>query len=123
MANCAAVAHASTHNALSRTPEHRKKCLGYHYLLARFFVVPRCLPELCLWLGRNRIVLLYEPTGVVARKFRGALLARGREHQSLSYLEQVDGTHDEASRALRVDGRLRFLYGRDAAAGRVDVKC
>ena len=47
-----------------------------------------------------------------ARQLHEALLRRGWDRESLSYLEQADGTHDEASWALRVEGMLRFLHGR-----------
>ncbi|MDN3920825.1 alpha/beta hydrolase [Roseateles violae] len=49
----------------------------------------------------------------LARELRDALQARGwQAGRSLKYLEQVDAGHDEAAWAARVEGMLRFLYGR-----------
>lgn len=48
------------------------------------------------------------------RQLRDTLTARGWNAQTLSYLEQDGGTHDEESWARRVEGMLRFLHGRPA---------
>jgi predicted alpha/beta superfamily hydrolase len=47
-----------------------------------------------------------------ARLLQQALMARGWSADTLAYVEAPDGQHDEASWARRVDGMLRFLYGR-----------
>ena len=49
-----------------------------------------------------------------ARKLRDALQKRGWNTQNLSYTEQADGGHDEATWATRVPAMLQFLYGRAA---------
>ena len=54
----------------------------------------------------------------LARQLRDTLKRRGWEARTLSYREDPNGTHDEASWALRVEGMLRFLYGRDAVSTR-----
>jgi predicted alpha/beta superfamily hydrolase len=46
-----------------------------------------------------------------ARQLRDALHKRGWNQATLAYLEQMEGTHDEASWAMRVEPMLRFLYG------------
>lgn len=51
------------------------------------------------------------------RALRAALLERGWTPNTLAYLEQADGGHDEASWAARVERMLRFLYGRGGGAG------
>jgi predicted alpha/beta superfamily hydrolase len=48
-----------------------------------------------------------------ARQLRDALLKRGWDANTLSYVEQADGGHDEATWALRVPGMLKFLYGKE----------
>ena len=48
------------------------------------------------------------------RKLRNTLTGRGWNESTLSYMEAADATHDEASWALRVEGMLRFLYGKTA---------
>lgn len=50
----------------------------------------------------------------VMRKLRDTLTGRGWNANTLSYGEFADATHDEASWALRVEGMLRFLYGKPA---------
>ncbi|MEO8103944.1 MAG: alpha/beta hydrolase-fold protein [Betaproteobacteria bacterium] len=54
----------------------------------------------------------------LTRQLRDTLMRRGWNARTLAYLEQPDGTHDEASWALRVEGMLRFLYGRGTGARR-----
>lgn len=46
------------------------------------------------------------------RALREVLLKKGWGRASLRYLEQPDGSHDEASWANRVEGMLTFLYGK-----------
>jgi predicted alpha/beta superfamily hydrolase len=49
----------------------------------------------------------------VARQLRDALLASGWQNgPGFRYVEQADAGHDEAAWAARVEGMLRFLYGR-----------
>jgi len=50
------------------------------------------------------------------RQLQQALMARGWTSATLAYTEDPDGSHDEASWAARVEGMLRFLYGRPKAA-------
>lgn len=45
------------------------------------------------------------------RGLREALSERGWDSKRLAYLEQPDGTHDEAAWAQRVEPMLRFMYG------------
>lgn len=47
-----------------------------------------------------------------ARALREALRQKGWSVQELAYVEDPLGTHDEATWASRVEGMLRFLYGR-----------
>jgi predicted alpha/beta superfamily hydrolase len=53
-----------------------------------------------------------------ARQLQKSLMARGWNAATLSYTEDREGGHDEASWAARVEGMLRFLYPRPAAAPR-----
>ncbi len=63
-----------------------------------------------LWLDMGRL----EGRRAVshARRLNKALLARGWTAWTLAYHEDLLGSHDEASWAARVEGMLRFLYGR-----------
>jgi predicted alpha/beta superfamily hydrolase len=53
-----------------------------------------------------------------ARQLQQALMARGWDATTLRFTEDPAGSHDEASWAARVEGMLRFLYGRPPAASR-----
>lgn len=50
------------------------------------------------------------------RSVHEALQRRGWQGAELAYVEDPDGSHDEASWAARVEGMLKFLYARSAAA-------
>lgn len=51
------------------------------------------------------------------RQLRDALLARGWDARSLRYVEDPEGSHDEASWAQRTPDMLRFLYGPGEGSG------
>jgi predicted alpha/beta superfamily hydrolase len=79
-------------------------------VLARPAVPDGPLPRLWLDAGRR------EGPGMVnaVRSMRQSLMARGWNAATLAVHED-DGAHDEASWAARVEGMLRFLYGRPGA--------
>ncbi len=48
---------------------------------------------------------------LATRRMQAALSECGWDSKRLAYLEQPDGTHDEAAWAQRVEPMLRFIYG------------
>lgn len=76
-----------------------------------FATLPTPRPRLWLDMGAH------EGEGALpaARDLQQALMARGWDATTLSYTEDAEGRHDEASWAARVEAMLRFLYRRPAA--------
>jgi predicted alpha/beta superfamily hydrolase len=76
--------------------------------------LPEPLPRLWLDMGAQEGAEALP----AARQLQKSLMARGWNAATLSYTEDREGGHDEASWAARVEGMLRFLYPRPAAAPR-----
>ena len=74
--------------------------------VARATIAPTLRAKLWLDMGANETVTAIPNV----RLLRAALIERGWSDANLRYTEDADGSHDEASWALRVPAMLRYLY-------------